>query len=135
MRSLVAHSGFRYLITGGVSFVIDFGLVYLFHVVFSWQVWLATAIAFLTSFVFNYTAQRIFSFSSRAPHGKALLKYGLLVGANTVVTVAIVTALSATVMGWAGGKVVATIATTIGNYFAYRHWVFPAGNPTRDERV
>lgn len=125
-RRLADHSGVRYLAIGGSSFVLDFGLIFVLHDLIGWPVWLATGIAFLTTFVYNYSVQRAFAFSSEVAHGGALVKYTLLVAVNTVVTVVIVSLFNSTIVGWAGGKVVATILTTAGNYFAYRFWIFPS---------
>lgn len=124
-RRLASHTAVRYLVIGGSSFVLDFGLIFLFHNVIGWPVWLATGIAFLTTFVYNYSVQRAFAFTSRAAHGGALVKYTLLVAVNTAVTVLVVSLFNTTIVGWAGGKVIATIITTAGNYFAYRFWIFP----------
>nr|WP_281369878.1 GtrA family protein [Leifsonia psychrotolerans] len=118
------HSSIRYLIAGGVAFLFDIGLLALFKNVFDWPLWLATGLAFLASFFFTYTIQRFFSFESSAPHGAALVKYAALVAINTLATVAVVTWISPTALGWIGGKVVATGASTVWNYFAYRYWVF-----------
>jgi putative flippase GtrA len=130
IRRLWEHSAVRYVLVGGLSFVVDFGLLTLLHAVFGVPVWLATAIAFLTSFAVNFTLQRTFSFSSQTPHGTALVKYTALVIANTLITVAIVSLFESTIVGWGGGKVIATIVTTVGNYFAYRFWVFPPPPPS-----
>jgi len=123
-RALAAHSATRYLIVGGVSFVIDFGLIFLLHTVAGAPLWLATVAGFLLSFVFNYVAQRTFSFGSRQPHGVTLLKYAALVLFNTGLTVLIVSGFDKTAVGWEAGKVIATIVTTGENYFVYRYWVF-----------
>ena len=66
----------------------------------------------------------MFSFSSRAPHGSALVRYAVLVAFNTVATVLIVAGVNDTVLGGIGGKVIATAVTTVWNYFIYRYWVF-----------
>jgi putative flippase GtrA len=124
-RRLAQSSLVRYVLVGGLSFIVDFGLVWLLHVAAGWPLWIATGCAFVASFAVNYTLQRLFSFSSRAPHGGALVRYSILVAANTVLTVAIVTILDTTIVGWGWGKVIATILTTVGNYFAYRLWIFP----------
>jgi putative flippase GtrA len=124
VRLLWRHSAIRYLIAGGLSFIIDFGLLALLHVVFAWPVWIATATAFLVSFGFTYAIQRLFSFSAQVPHGRALLRYSVLVVINTAVSTAIVSALGGTILSWEGGKIVATALTTTWNYFAYRYWVF-----------
>ena len=124
-RRLSRSSLVRYVLVGGLSFIVDLGLVWLLHVAAGWPLWIATGCAFVSSFIVNYTLQRLFSFSSRAPHGGALARYSILVATNTVLTVAIVTLLDTTIVGWGWGKVIATILTTVGNYFAYRQWIFP----------
>lgn len=131
VRRLAAHGPLRYLVAGGVSFVVDFGLLTVFHVVFGWPITIATGASFLISFFFTYAIQRVFSFSATTPHGRALVRYAILVGVNTLATVGIVDALTRTPLSWEGGKVAATIVTTAWNYFAYRYWVFAA---TRRER-
>ncbi|MFD4423050.1 GtrA family protein [Agromyces sp. NPDC058484] len=126
MRRLLGHSAVRYLIAGGAAFLVDLGLLALFHRVFGWPLWLATGLAFLISFFFTYTVQRLFAFTSRSPHGIAMLKYAALVAFNTAASVLIVASVDLTGAGWVVGKVVATVAMTIWNYFAYRYWVFAA---------
>ncbi|GAA1446657.1 GtrA family protein [Leifsonia poae] len=134
-RRLLRSSVVRYLIAGGLSFLVDFGLLALLHDVFGWPVWLASGVAFLVSFAFTYTIQRIFSFDSRAPHGRAILRYTLLVAFNTLATVLIVSLVNTTVLGWAGGKVIATVASTAWNYFAYRYWVFASDPDVAEART
>ncbi|ERK73317.1 GtrA family protein [Leifsonia aquatica] len=124
LARLLGHSAVRYLIAGGLSFLVDFGLLALLHDVLLWPVWLASGTSFLLSFAFTYTIQRIFSFGSTAPHGRAVLRYTLLVAFNTIATVIIVSLINSSVAGWAGGKIIATVVTTVWNYFAYRYWVF-----------
>lgn len=118
------HSTFKYLFAGGLAFLVDLGVLALLKNVFDWPLWLATGTAFLLSFFFTYTIQRIFAFGSSAPHGVALLKYAALVGINTLATVAIVSLVNPTILGWLGGKITATALSTVWNYFAYRYWVF-----------
>jgi len=107
-----------------LAFLVDLGLLALFHQVLGWPTWLAAGVAFIISFAFTYTLQRYFTFGSEAAHGPALVKYAALVAINTVATAAIVGLIDLTPAGWAIGKVVATAVTTIWNYFAYRYWVF-----------
>ncbi len=122
--ALSRHSAFRYLLIGGASFLLDIGLLALFHEVLSWHLWLATGSAFLLTFAFNYSLQRTFSFGSRAGHGRTLVKYLALLGFNTLATIGIVWVVDLTALGWATGKITATIVTTGWNYFILRYWVF-----------
>jgi putative flippase GtrA len=124
IRTVVNHSGTRYLVIGGASFLIDFGLLAVLHQFLSWPLWLATGSAFLASFVFNYSLQRTFSFGSNAKHAGTLVKYVLLLGFNTLATIGIVAMVDQTTLGWGWGKIAATVVTTAWNYFAYRFWVF-----------
>ena len=118
------HSAVRYLIVGGLSFAVDFGLLVLLREVFHWDVGVASATAFLTSLVFNFLVQRKFSFESAHRTHVSMIRYGLLVVANTLATVLIVQWLTPTVLGYMGGKVISTAAMTVWNYFLYQHWVF-----------
>lgn len=124
IRALFGHSAVRYLIAGGLSFLVDFGILAFLHQVLGWPSGLAAGVAFVASFAFTYTIQRTFSFGASTPHGRALVRYALLVAANTVATMGIVALIDTTVIGWGVGKVIATIVTTTWNYFAYRYWVF-----------
>ena len=133
--TIVHHSGFRYLLIGGLSFLIDIGLLALFYEVLGWSLWLATGTAFLASFVFNYGLQRAFSFGSQGAHASALTKYVSLLAFNTLATIGIVALVDITDFGWGAGKVVATIITTAWNYAAYRYWVFAPSKSQRNEET
>lgn len=117
----------RYLVVGVAAFALDVGMLALLHDSVGLPVWLATGVSFLLSFFFTYFLQRR-AFRTRVGHGGALARYIALVGLNTVATSVIVQALSASAIGWLGGKVVATCVTTLWNFFAYRFWVFPAAS-------
>lgn len=131
VMDLFRHSAVRYLIVGGLSFIVDFGLLVLLHQVFGWAVGVATATAFLSSLVFNFAVQRKFSFESGHKTHVSMIRYGLLVIANTLASVVVVELLTPTVLGYMGGKIISTGAMTVWNYFLYRHWVFGTSPSTR----
>lgn len=133
LKRLSRNSGLRYLITGGLAFLLDFGLLALFHEVLGWEVWLATGLAFVITFAFNFTAQKLFTFSSTTQTSSSLIRFTILVAFNTGATVAIVTLMSLTPVGWALGKIVATFVTTVWNYFIYRYWVFAAPRTANEQ--
>ncbi len=54
--------------------------------------------------------------------------------AGSLATTGIVWLIDALGWGWLAGKAAAVLATTIWNYFAYRHWVF-AGTRVGDVDV
>jgi len=119
----------RFLIAGGLAFLVDFGLLALLHQLLGLPLWLSTGVAFLVSFFVAYFLQRIFAFSSTAPHGGALIRYTALVAFNAGATIAVVSLLNSTPLSWEGGKVVATAITTMWNFFLYRSWVFRRARP------
>lgn len=124
LTTFLGYSAVRYLIVGGLSFAVDFGLLVLLREVFRWDVGIASATAFLSSLVFNFAVQRKFSFESAHKTHVSMIRYGILVVANTLATVLIVQLLMPTVLGYLGGKVISTAAMTIWNFFLYQHWVF-----------
>ncbi|MFF7681663.1 GtrA family protein [Microbacterium sp. NPDC007973] len=122
----------RYLVMGGLSFAFDFGLLWLLYDIAGVPLPVATPTAFLASFVVTYTLQRLFAFRATDSVAPSVVRYALLVIANTALTTGIVAVADEAGWSWAFGKVVAVAVTTVGNYFAYRYWVFarPKGSPT-----
>lgn len=121
---LAASSAVRYLVIGGLSFLLDFGLLALCYRVFGWPLWVATAAGFWGSFFFNFFLQRRFSFNATGSLAGGVFRYSLLLGANTLATIGIVSFFEHVGAGILIGKIVATAATTVWNYFLYKYWVF-----------
>jgi len=117
-------SAVRYLVVGGFCFLVDVGLLWLAHDVLGAPLAIATPLAFLASFAVTYTLQRVVSFSSDSQVVPSVARYTALVIFNTLATTGIVWLVDQSGAGWFAGKVVAVVATTVWNYFAYRHWVF-----------
>ncbi|WP_171905270.1 GtrA family protein [Cellulosimicrobium cellulans] len=129
MRAVLGHSAFRYLLVGGFAFLLDLGLLTLAYRVLGAPLWLATAFGFWGSFAFNFTLQRRFAFGGAMPTGPALWRYCVLLGVNSLANILVVGLFERLAWGYATGKVAVTVAQTIWNYFAYKHWVF-AGHRT-----
>lgn len=124
-RGLLASSAVRYLLVGGASFLLDLGLLALCYNVFGWPLWLATAAGFWGSFFFNFSLQRRFAFRTDTPMLGGVFRYSLLLGVNTLATIGIVWFFEEIGAGIVVGKVIATGATTVWNFFLYKYWVFP----------
>lgn len=118
----------RYLLVGGLCFLVDVALLWLAHDVLGVPLAVATPAAFLASFVVTYTLQRVVSFASDSRMVPSVARYTALVIFNTVATTGIVWAIDALGAGWFVGKIAAVAATTVWNYFAYRYWVFASPN-------
>jgi putative flippase GtrA len=124
VRALLAHSATRYLIIGGLSFAVDFGVLFVAHGMLGVALPVAAAAAFLTSFAVNFGLNRVWSFGSRAPVGRQLARYVTLVAVNTVLTVLLVSGLAAVGVQYLVAKAIVTACLVVLNYVAYRVWVF-----------
>lgn len=119
-----AHSAVRYLVVGGFAFVFDVAVLFVLHDVLGIALAISTPLAFLASFVVTYTLQRTIAFRSGDGVAPSVIRYAALVAFNTVATTAIVWGWDALGGPWIVGKILAVVATTVWNYFAYRYWVF-----------
>jgi putative flippase GtrA len=124
LRGLLAHSATRYLIIGGLSFAVDVGVLFVAHGMLDVLLPVATTAAFLTSFAVNFGLNRVWSFGSRSPVGRQLVRYVTLVAVNTMLTVLLVSGLAAIGVQYLVAKTVATAGLIVLNYAAYRMWVF-----------
>lgn len=134
LRRFWALSAIRYLVVGGFCFLVDIGLLWLAHEVLRLPLSIATPLSFLASFAVTYTLQRIVAFEAETKVVSSVARYTALVAFNTVATTGIVWIIDQWGGGWVVGKVIAVIATTVWNFFAYRHWVFVTPVP-RDADV
>lgn len=115
----------RYLVIGGASVVIDVGLLYVLRSILGVQLTIATVVAFLASLVFNFVCNRLTMAGAQAEQlGRHAFRYILLVVANLLVTVAVVTGAEHIGVPYIIGKVAVVAASTGWNFFLYRHWVF-----------
>ncbi|UYO98175.1 GtrA family protein [Microbacterium sp. M28] len=121
---LWSRSAVRYLLVGGFCFVVDVALLWIAHELLGIPLSIATPVAFLVSFAVTYTMQRVVAFASDSHVVPSVARYTALVAFNTVATTGIVWLVDQSGAGWFAGKVLAVVATTIWNYFAYRYWVF-----------
>jgi len=84
-------------------------------------------LAFAVAFGFNFTVSRSWTFEAAGKEGKThqqLFRYGVLVGVNLALTLVIVAGFAAIGVNFLIAKVVAGVINAVGNFLAYRHWVF-----------
>ncbi len=127
IRRTASTSLFKYLLIGGLSFLLDLGLLTFAFQVLKWPLWVATGAGFWGSFFFNYFLQKHFSFNSKSSPFGAVIRYSALLAVNTVATMGIVEFFQFVGAGFVAGKVVSTALTTAWNYLIYKHWIFPHG--------
>ncbi|MEV0454675.1 GtrA family protein [Catellatospora methionotrophica] len=127
IRHFFSHSAVRYLTVGGLSYVADAGGLWLLHGVLSVPLGVAATISFCAAFVVNFGLNRTLVFSSTGqdnPVSGQLVRYVLLVVANYLLTLVLVLGLTGVGLNYLVAKTFAVVAIAVGNYFAYRHWVF-----------
>ena len=121
---------FWYLVVGGLTVVVDIGLLALLHESYGVPLGLATTVAFCTAVVVNFLLNRT-AMSSRGSRGltQHALRYGSLVVANYVITLAVVTTAGHVGDRYLVAKVAVVAASTLWNFLLYRHWVFAPPRP------
>ena len=94
--------------------------------------WLGAALAYGLSAVFNYLAQRRYTFQSDAAHSAALPKYivvqGVALALNSLILEVLVTRIG---LHYLLAQGLALVATTAWSYVAQRAWVFSRSLPSR----
>ncbi len=85
----------------------------------------ATATAFLTSVGVNFGLNRLLA-GGTGLLGPQAVRYALLLGANLLLTVVVVSGAGAVGVPYALAKGAFVLASTAWNYVLYRRWVFAA---------
>ena len=124
-----------YLAVGGLTVVVDIGLLALLHESYGVSLGLATTVAFCTAVVMNFLLNRtaMSSWGSRGLTQHAL-RYGSLVVANYVITLAVVTTAGHVGDRYLVAKVAVVAGSTSWNFLLYRHWVFGPPRPTSSKQ-
>ena len=99
-------------------------MLFVFHGVL--RVWLplATALAYTIAFTVNFGLNRLWAFGSTTAIGRQAARYTALAGLNLILTIALVSGISATGLHYLLAKAIAAALIAALNYFAYRAWVF-----------
>jgi putative flippase GtrA len=125
-RWLREHPAPRFVVTGGLTLCVDLIALRIAHGTLGVPLAYATAAAFGLAFVVNFTLSRQWAFVSgrdgRAHH--QAIRFLILVLINLVTTLAIVTGLAALGLNYLLAKLIATALNAVGNFVAYRRWVF-----------
>ena len=129
------HQLFYYLVVGGLTVLVDIGLLALLHESYGVPLAVATTVAFGTAVVMNFLLNRT-AMSSAGSRGltQHALRYGSLVVANYVITLAMVTTADHVGDWYLVAKIAVVAASTSWNFLLYRHWVFTPPRPTSSNR-
>ncbi len=126
-HALRHHPAPRFLVVGFVTFLVDIGSLELLHGVLHVGLALSTVVAYAIAFSVNFFASRQWTFKTTALGTKArrqMVRYLVLVGINLCLTLLIVLGLSSVGVPYLLAKVISVCIIAVGNFFAYRHWVF-----------
>ncbi len=75
IKGMLRKSFIKYLVVGGTSFVLDYGLFYLLHELTGLRAVYANAISVFTAFWYNFFLNRLWSFGSNEPILRQLVLY------------------------------------------------------------
>lgn len=126
---------FYYVVVGGLTVVVDIGLLALFHEVFAVPLGLATTVAYCTAVAMNFLLNRTVM-SSRGPRGltQHAWRYGSLVAFNYVINLAVVTSAGHVGNWYLVAKAAVVAASTSWNFLLYRYWVFTPPRPSSSSK-
>jgi putative flippase GtrA len=127
---LYRHHLVRYIIVGGTTFVIDFGLLFLFKTRVHTSLAVATSIGYWVSIVYNFTLNRWWSFSAAEVHSlkRHAATYGILLIFNYLFTLIFISIVSHVVY-FGIAKAMAVIIQTSWTYFIYKNYIFTKKEP------
>jgi putative flippase GtrA len=121
----------RYLLVGTVSFFLDAGSIWLTYRMLHLSIGAATTLGFMGGLTFNFIASKTFTFGARSDMPGQTVRYAVLLGANYVVTLIIVSASETWGPGYLIGKLCSAGLIASSNYYALGHWVFVTPRPRR----
>ena len=117
----------RYCAVGLTTFALDEGCLILLHAYSPMPLFLDTAVAFAISSLVNFVISRQWVFEQASQGARprtALTRYVVVVAMGLLLTAAVVPLLSAVGVDYRVGKLFASGAVGVGNYFAFPLWVF-----------
>lgn len=111
-----------YLAGGLLSAAIDIGIFQALLLIDAGLV-IATSAGFFISLLVNYLFHAKYTFSAKA-HSSSFAKYLLVVGANYLFTLGLVTLAFAILGSALIGKLISLPVIALIGYFAGKHWIF-----------
>lgn len=127
---LYRHHFVRYLVVGGSTFVMDFGLLFLLHGKARVHLAIATSLAYWISIVYNFLLNRSWTFSARDKSDlrRHLSTYLVLLGFNYLFTVVFVSLVSHH-LNYLLAKAIAVAIQMTWTYFGYKNYIFTSKQP------
>jgi len=118
----------QYLAIGATTVCIDIGLMALLHSMFGVNVYLAATVSFWTSLVFNFCANKFYTFNVAANTVQHAGTYLTLVGINYFVGLMMIALGAHLGINYIVAKLGAIVLTTCWNFLLYKYIVFIKDN-------
>lgn len=123
---------FRYLFTGGGSFVLETALLWFLVQTLSLNNTVSVAISFWFGLLSSFLLQKFFTFKSTSRHKKTLARetilYAVLVLFNYIFTLIFITYITPLIGNLYITRAVALGVTICWNFFIYKHLIFRTNN-------
>ena len=122
---LYKHHFVRYLVVGGTTFIIDFGILYTMHSKLNVSIAIATSVAYWVSIFYNFVLNRYWTFDSREKESlkRHIVIYLVLLSVNYLFVVIFVSVLSHHIY-YIEAKAIAVIIQMIWTYPVYKKLIF-----------
>lgn len=122
---LYHHHFIRYLLVGGTTFVIDFGLLVLLHGKLKINIAVATSVAYWISIIYNFILNRYWTFDAREKESlkRHITTYTLLLVVNYFFVVAFM-ALASNHINYIIAKAIAVLIQMVWTYPVYKKVIF-----------
>jgi putative flippase GtrA len=122
---LYRHHFVRYLIVGGTTFVIDFGILYTLHTHFNVKIAAATSIAYWVSITYNFLLNRYWSFDKREKESLQhhITTYFMLLIFNYFFVLLFVSFFSHHI-NFIIAKAIAVLLQMTWTYYLYKNYIF-----------
>ncbi len=122
---LYRHHFVRYLLVGGTTFVIDFGILFFLHSVLKLNLAGSTSVAYWISISYNFVLNRYWTFDAGEKESLArhLSIYFALLVCNYLFTVTVVSVLG-THINYVIAKALAVAVSMTWTYVVYKNYIF-----------
>lgn len=134
VSKLLKDKRVRYLVTGGTSFIAEYGSFLLLVYAHSMSAWAGQAISYCIGLVVNFLLLRYWTFrhQNKDKASTHLVKYGLLVAFNLPATTLLIHLLTNAGLAAFLAKIVVVAAAALWNYSVYDKLIFKEGFSSED---
>ena len=122
---LYRHHFVRYLIVGGSTFVIDFGILFILHGKLGFGIAASASISYWVSIIYNFVLNRYWTFDAREKESlqRHITTYLILLIVNYIFAVTFVS-FASTHINYIIAKAIAVLFQMIWTYPVYKKYIF-----------